>query len=176
MRRFCSLAVAAFLLPLAARADVLPTHEATSTNPLVVGKALWNALGGDDGWNHARYLRFDWIVEREASASSCARTIGIASPAAIASTASTGGKPYSVYFNVNTRAGELVSRRQEDHRLRAGQEVGQRWLRSVHQRQLLAARAVQDLRSRRLADHGGEDKGPKGEPCDVIKLTSPASG
>src|SRR2546423_5258960 len=57
MRRL--LVVAAVLLPLVAHAEAPPDRAKA------VGSALWNALGGDAGWSHARYLRFDWIVERE---------------------------------------------------------------------------------------------------------------
>ena len=171
MRRICSLVVAAFLLPLAARADVLPSHEAASTNPLVVGKALWNALGGDDGWSHARYLRFDWIVEREGKRvvarshywdrfSGRYRVDGV-----------DGGKPYSVYFNVNTRAGEAVV---------GGQKVSdaaqaKKWLDDGYEAfindsyWLLAPFKIFDP-GVSLTD-AGEQNGPSGEPCDVIKLT-----
>ena len=171
MRRFCSLAVAAFLLPLAARAEVPPAQNATSTKPVVVGKALWSALGGDDGWNRARYLRFDWIVEREGKRvvarshywdrySGRYRVDGVDE-----------GKPYSVYFNVNTRAGEAVV----DGKKVTDVAQAKKWVNDGYEAfindsyWLLAPFKIFDP-GVSLSD-GGEDKGPNGEACDVLKLS-----
>jgi hypothetical protein len=45
------------LTPAAARAE--PDAKAVA-----VGKAMWEALGGDAGWQKARYFRFDFVVEK----------------------------------------------------------------------------------------------------------------
>jgi hypothetical protein len=164
MRRSLVWALAALLLPLAARADA-PDRATT------VGKALWNALGGDEGWSHARYLRFDWIVEREGKRvvarshfwdrfSGRYRVDGVDA-----------GKPYSVYFNVNTRAGTayVAGKKIED----AAQT--KKWVDDGYEAfindsyWLLAPFKIFDP-GVTLAD-GGEDKGPGGEPCDVLKLS-----
>src|SRR3954471_5864370 len=71
MRSFYALLVAmvvpgALALPLAAHADAAPAHDANQpAHVTAVAKSLVDALGGDDGWRRARYLRFDWIVERD---------------------------------------------------------------------------------------------------------------
>ena len=107
----------------------------------------------------------------KASASSCARTIGIVSAAATASTASTRGKPYSVYFNVNTRAGEaVIDGKKITDAAQAKKYVDDGYEAFINDSYwLLAPFKIFDP-GVSLTD-GGEDKGPKGEPCDVIKLT-----
>ncbi len=171
MRSLCVLLVAA-ALPLTARADVLPTTDAVGPpRPIAVAQTLWKALGGDDGWNHARYLRFDWIVEHGGKRvvarshywdrfTGRYRVDGVDKQG-----------PYSIYFNVNTRAGEawvggkkLTDAAQTKKWLDDGYEAfinDSYWL--------LAPFKVFDP-GVTLTD-GGEDKGPKGEPCDVIKLS-----
>src|SRR5439155_16792894 len=42
-----------------------PATAEPDAKAATVGKALGNALGGDDGWSHARYLRYDFVVERD---------------------------------------------------------------------------------------------------------------
>jgi hypothetical protein len=170
MRSLCTLLLAA-ALPLAARADVLPTREAPeSPRPLAVGKALWGALGGDDGWSHARYLRFDWIVEREGKRvvarshywdrfTGRYRVDGVDKDV-----------PYSVYFNVNTKAGDawLGGKKLTDF-AQTKQWVSDGYEAFINDSYwLLAPFKVFDP-GVTLSD-GGEDKGPKGEACDVIKL------
>ena len=174
MRRFCPLAVAALLLlPHAARADVPPTRPAdpTPSHAAVVGKALWNALGGDDGWQRARYLRFDWIVERDGKRvvarshywdrwSGRYRVDGVDE-----------GKPYSVYLNVQNGTGDAVV----DGKKVTDAAQTKKWVKDGYEAfindsyWLLAPFKVFDP-GVTLSD-AGEDKGPKGEPCDVIKLT-----
>jgi len=172
MRSFCTL-VLIVLLPLAARADVLPTHDANETpKPLAVSQALWNALGGNDGWQKARYFRYDWIVERDGKQvvmrshywdrwTGRYRVDGI----------DDGGVANQYYFNVNTRAGEawLGKHKVSDpadvkKRVNDGYEAfinDSYWL--------LAPFKVQDG-GVTLSD-GGVDKGPNGETCDVLKLS-----
>lgn len=168
MRRLLPLAVVVLLLPsLPARADAPPAGN----RAVAVGKALWNALGGDDGWRRARYLRFDWIVERDGKRvvarshywdrfSGRYRVDGVDE-----------GKPYSVYFDVNTRSGVAFV---------GGQKVtdaaqAKKWLADGYEAfindsyWLLAPFKIFDP-GVILAD-GGEDKGPNGEPCDVLKLS-----
>lgn len=169
MRRL--LVAAVLLAALPARADVIPSRAADPPTPSDVGKALWSALGGDDGWNHARYLRFDWIVEREGKRlvmrshywdrfSGRYRVDGVDE-----------GKRYSIYLNVNTR-------------------LGQAWLDGKKVADAVQNKKMVDdgyeayindsywlLAPFKIFDPGvtltstGEEKGPNGEACDVLKLT-----
>ncbi|MCU1277835.1 MAG: hypothetical protein JWM53_1381, partial [bacterium] len=171
MRSFLTvLAVAA--LPLAAHADVLPAHDANeSPRPLAVGKALWNALGGDDGWNHARYLRFDWIVEREGKRvvarshywdrfTGRYRVDGVDKEG-----------PYSIYFNVNTKAGDAwVGGKKLTDTAQAKKWVNDGYEAFINDSYWLLAPFKVFDGGVTLTD-GGQDKGPKGEACDVIKLS-----
>jgi hypothetical protein len=177
MRRILvSLALAALSLPLAARADVVPSRPAArpadpTPSPLSVGKALWSALGGDDGWNHARYLRFDWIVEREGKRvvarshywdrfSGRYRVDGVDD-----------GKPYSIYFNVNTKAGEAyVDGKKVNDFAQSSKLVRDGYEAFINDSYwLLAPFKIFDPGVTLTA--AGEDKGPNGESCDVLKLT-----
>ncbi len=169
MRRLVALAV--LVLSLAARADVIPSRPVDTATPFDVGKALWNALGGDDGWKHARYLRFDWIVEREGKRvvmrshywdrfTGRYRVDGVDE-----------GKRYSIYFNVDTRLGQawldgkkVTDAVQNKKRVDDGYEAfinDSYWL--------LAPFKIFDPGVTLTAT--GDDKGPNGEACDVLKLT-----
>jgi hypothetical protein len=161
MRSLRTLALLLVLLPPAARAE-----EATA-----IGKSLWNALGGDDGWNRARYLRFDWIVEKDGKRvvarshhwdrwSGRYRVDGVDKEG-----------PYSIYFNVNTRAGEAFvgGKKVTD----AAQE--KKWVTDGYEAfindsyWLLAPFKIFDPGVTVVSD--GQDKGPNGETCDVLKLS-----
>jgi hypothetical protein len=161
------LAVAA--LPLATRADVVPSDLAHQ-QAKAAGKALWNALGGDDGWNHARYLRFDWIVEREGKRvvarshywdrfTGRYRVDGVDKEGA-----------YSVYFNVNSKEGDAwVAGKKLTDAAQKKKWVGDGYEAFINDSYwLLAPFKVFDP-GVTLSD-GGQDKGPNGEACDVIKL------
>ncbi|MCU1279268.1 MAG: hypothetical protein JWM53_2814 [bacterium] len=171
MRSFFLILALAVMAP-AARADVAASKPAEDAQrPVAVAKALWNALGGDDGWNHARYLRFDWIVEREGKRvvmrahywdrfSGRYRVDGVDKEG-----------PYSVYFDVNTRAGDawVAGKKVTDAAQR------KKWVDDGYEAfindsyWLLAPFKVFDP-GVTLAD-GGQDKGPNGEACDVLKLS-----
>ena len=168
MRSLLTVLLAA-ALPLAARAEAPPASDAPRAQ--AVGKALWNALGGDDGWNRARYLRFEWIVERDgkrlvARTHSWDRYTGRYRVDGVDKE-----QPYSVYFNINTRAGEAIvgGKRVTD----AAQ--AKKWLDDGYEAfindsyWLLAPFKIFDPGV--ALSYGGEDKGPKGEACDVLKLS-----
>lgn len=168
-----SLLALVLLVPCAARADVLPSHDANETpKPLAVGQELWKALGGDDGWKSARYFRYDWIVERDGKRvvmrshywdrwSGRYRVDGVDEK----------GTPYAVYFNANTRAGDawVAGKKVTDF------EQKKKWLGDGYEAfindsyWLLAPFKVFDP-GVALTD-GGTDRGPNGETCDVIKLS-----
>lgn len=137
-----------------------------------IGKEVWNALGGDAGWNQARYLRFDFIVERGGKQlvkrahywdrfSGRYRVDGVDDK----------GARYRVYFNVGTRVGEawvndvkLTDVAQAKKRIDEGYEAfinDSYWL--------LAPYKLFDAGVN--LSYAGEDKGPSGEACDVLKLS-----
>jgi hypothetical protein len=176
MRSFGILLVLA-LLPLGARADTradahADAHaDAAPPRQTIVARALWNALGGDDGWNRARYLRFDWIVEKDGKRvvarshywdrfTGRYRVDGVDKEG-----------PYSVYLDVNKRTGQawVAGKKLTD----AAQN--QKWVDDGYgafindSYWLLAPFKVFDP-GVTLAD-GGEEKGPNGEVCDVLKLS-----
>src|SRR5262245_53186418 len=103
------LACALSLLSSVALADVLPSRPADDghARAVSVGKQMWNALGGDDGWNHARYLRFDFVVERGGKRALVRSHYWdrFSGRYRVDGTDEKTG-PWSVYFNVNTRTGE----------------------------------------------------------------------
>jgi len=155
----------ALLAPLPARAEAPPAHV------IAVGKELWRALGGDDGWQRARYLRFDWIVERDGKRvvmrshrwdrwSGRYRVDGVDKEG-----------PYSVYFDVKSRAGVAFvgGKRVPDG------AAAKKWLDDGYEAYindsywLLAPFKIFDP-GVVLAD-GGQDKGPHGEACDILKLS-----
>jgi hypothetical protein len=164
----------ALALPVAAVADVIPRpprieSERRATD---VAKELWNALGGDDGWNHARYLRFDWIVERGGKRvvarshywdrfTGRYRVDGVDEKAG----------PYSVYLNVNTRSGDAWV---GGKKLTDAAEI-KKWVNDGYEAFINDSYWL--LAPFKLLDPGvtlaydGEDKGPGGEACDVVKLS-----
>ncbi|HEX6835514.1 MAG TPA: hypothetical protein VF334_03020, partial [Polyangia bacterium] len=172
MRRLFVLVVAVLLAPLAARADVIPSRPADPTpSPLEVGKALWSALGGDDGWSHARYLRFDWIVEREGKRVVARSHYWDRFTGRYRVDGVDEGKKYSVYLNVNTRLGQawLDGKKVGDAVLNK-KTVDDGYEAFINDSYwLLAPFKVFDP-GVALTD-GGTDKGPNGETCDVIKLS-----
>ena len=86
-----------------------PAAAEPDAKAATVGKALWNALGGDDGWSHARYLRYDFVVERDGKklvtrAHYWDRWTGRYRVDARDKTG-----PTTVYFDVNTKKGDAFA-------------------------------------------------------------------
>ncbi len=166
------LAVALLPLSSAARADVVPSRPAEeSPSPLAVGKALWNALGGDDGWSHARYLRFDWIVEREGKRVVARSHYWDRFSGRYRVEGEDGGKRYAIYFNVNNKNGDVFV----DGKKVTDPAQASKWLNDGYEAfindsyWLLAPFKIFDPGV--TLTSGGSDKGPNGEACDVLKLT-----
>jgi hypothetical protein len=162
MRILRTIVIALALSSTAAHAD----DKATA-----VGKQLWAALGGDDGWQHARYLRFDWIVERPGKPpivrshywdrwSGRYRVDGEDKEGA-----------YRVYFNVNTKKGEAwIGGKKLSDAAQAKKWVDDGYEAFINDSYwLLAPFKIFDPGVN--LGYAGEDKGPNGEVCDVLKLT-----
>jgi len=171
MRSLCLVALV--MVPLAARADVLPTRDANETpHPLAVGDELTKAMGGREGWAKARFFRFDWIVEKDgkrvvARSHYWDRWDG---------RYRVDGKDekegaYSVYFNVNSKDGVAFV----DGKRVTDAAQAKKWLADGYEAfindsyWLLTPFKIFDG-GVTVAD-GGVDKGPDGAPCDVIKLS-----
>ncbi len=136
-----------------------------------VGKQLWNALGGDDGWQRARYLRFDWIVERDGKRVVARSHYWDRWTGRYRVDGEDKEGAYRVYFNVNTKEGDawLGGKKLTDAAQR------KKWLDDGYEAfindsyWLLAPFKIFDGGVK--LDYGGEDKGPHGEACDVLKLS-----
>jgi hypothetical protein len=162
-----------FATPRPARADVIPSRDANQTpRQITVGEALLKAMGGRAAWSRARYFQFDWIVEKEGKRvvmrshhwdrwNGRYRVDGTDEK----------GVAWSVWFNVNTRAGTAVV---------GGQKVtdaaqAKKWLDDGYEAYindsywLLAPFKVFDPGV--SVGDGGVEKGPNGEPCDVLTLS-----
>jgi len=171
MRSLCLVALV--MVPLAARADVLPTRDANETpHPLAVGEELTKAMGGREGWAKARFFRFDWIVEKDgkrvvARSHYWDRWDG---------RYRVDGKDekegaYSVYFNVNSKDGVAFV----DGKRVTDAAQAKKWLADGYEAfindsyWLLAPFKVFDPGV--SIGYDKVDKGPNGETCDVIKLS-----
>lgn len=159
--------IVAVALPVSARADA----PAKPSEAPAVAKALWSALGGDDGWQRARYLRFDWIVERDGKRVVARSHYWDRYTGRYRVDGVDKDKPYSVYFNINTRAGNAWV---------GGKPVtdaaqSKKWLEDGYgafindSYWLLAPFKVFDPGV--SLEDGGKDKGPHGEACSVLKLS-----
>jgi hypothetical protein len=153
---------------------LLPAPARSESDPkaVEVGKQMWSALGGDSGWNGARYLRFDFVVTRDGNPiTSRAHYWDRFTGKYRVDGVDKGGAPYSIYFNVHSREGEAFVN-------------GKKVVDAAEQKKWLdlAYKAfINDtywlLAPYKLFDPGvnleyiGEDKGPAGEPCDVIRLS-----
>src|SRR5260221_11528011 len=76
---------------------------------VTVGKAMWSALGGDAGWNRARYFRFDFVVDRQGKHGAPRQHYWdrFSGRYRVDGTDKAGAR-FSVYFNTSTRPGEVV--------------------------------------------------------------------
>jgi hypothetical protein len=164
--------VLTLLIAVAGSLWAAPAPEESDAEAVAVGKQMWNALGGDQGWNGARYLRFDFVVTRDGGAvTSRAHYWDRFTGRYRVDGVDKAGAPYSVYFNVHTREGEAFvnGKRVED----AAEQT--KWL------DLAYKAFINDtywlLAPYKLFDPGvhlayiGQDRGPNNEPCDVVKLS-----
>src|SRR5438067_6637105 len=72
---------------------------------LAVGKVMWNALGGDAGWQKARYFRFDFVVEKGGKRVDSRAHYWDRFSGRYRVEGEEKGKPWRVYMNVNDKTG-----------------------------------------------------------------------
>jgi hypothetical protein len=136
-----------------------------------VSRELIAALGGEGTWEKARQFQFDFVVEREGKAvarfsHTWDRYTG---DYRLTGTDKTGA-PFAVYFNVNTRQGQVfVNGKSVEGEPRAGhlESAYGRFINDTYW--LLAPWKVFDPGVNRAYD--GEKPCPDGVMCDVLKLT-----
>jgi hypothetical protein len=127
-----------------------PAAAEPDARAVAVGKQLWSALGGDDGWNHARYLRYDFVVEKEGKKLVTRAHYWDRWSGRYRVDAQDKVGPTTVYLDVNTKKGDAFAAGAKiTDAARAGRR--RRGLRGVHQRHVLAARALQGVRPGRHA-------------------------
>ena len=136
-----------------------------------VARELIAALGGEAGWEKARQLRFDFVVEREGTRAAefhhvwdrytgDYRLLG----------RDKSGAPYAIYFNVNTHDGVAFSNGKPvegEEKKKLIENAYGRFINDTYW--LLAPWKVFDPGVHR--DYDGEKPGPDGSLCDVIRLS-----
>lgn len=163
------LALATFLVSSMARAEADPRAVA-------VGKSMWTSLGGDSGWNRARYFRFDFVVEAQGKkipprAHYWDRFTGRYRQDGTDKT----GNKYSAFFNVNTRAGQAFVNGKKLEEAEAKTLIDKAYGGFINDTYwLLAPYKIFDPGVNLAYD--GQVKGPHGETCDVLKLSFESVG
>jgi hypothetical protein len=155
------------LVVLAADAPLARADEKADA----LGRELIAALGGQGAWEKARQFQFDFVVEREGKvlarfSHAWDRYTGDYRLTGMDKT----GAPFAVYFNVNTRQGQvLVNGRSVEGEPRAGhlENAYERFINDTYW--LLAPWKVFDPGVNRAYD--GEKPCPEGGTCDVLKLS-----
>jgi hypothetical protein len=157
----------ALLLSAAARAD----NAANDPRAVAVGKAMWQALGGDAGWGQARYFRFDFVVDKGGKAVSTRSHYWDRFSGRYRVEGMEKGKPWRVYFNVNDKSGVAFV---DGKRVTDAAET-KKWMEDAY------GAFINDsywlLAPYKLFDPGvtlayaGEEKAPGGQDCDVVKLS-----
>jgi hypothetical protein len=154
--------VTAVLLALPARAD---------ERAAAVGKEVWQALGGDAAWNQARYLRFDFVVERGGKALLTRAHYWDRFSGRYRVDGSDGKSAWRVYMNLNDKTGVAFV----DGKKVSDAAKSARWIKDGYEAFINDSYWL--LAPYKLFDPGvnlayaGKDKGPHGERCDVLKLT-----
>ncbi|HYR45360.1 MAG TPA: hypothetical protein VER78_00045 [Thermoanaerobaculia bacterium] len=165
MRRAAMLLVAFLFTSAAANADE-PDAKADA-----IGKELIAALGGQEAWEKARQLQFDFVVENEG------KVAGRRSHAwdrytgdcRLTGTDKTGA-PYAVYFNVNTKEGKAFVNGKPAEGEAADALVKSSYGRFINDTfWLLAPWKIFDPGVHRRYE--GEKPCPSGGVCDVVKLS-----
>jgi hypothetical protein len=164
MKTIAALAVSLLLLPT-------PAATADDARADAVARQLRDAMGGTEGWNRARFLRFDFIVWKDGkNAASFShwwdrfdgryRVEGVGKD----------GKKWKAVFNVNTREGDYFAdgvRTDGEARKKGLEEAYDRFINDTYW--LLAPWKTMDPGVHR--DYVGIVKDADGHDCDEIKLS-----
>jgi hypothetical protein len=138
---------------------------------VAVGKAMWEALGGDAGWQKARYFRFDFVVEKGGKPVATRAHYWDRYTGRYRVDGEEKGKPWRVYLNVNDKTGVAFV----DGKKVTDAAQTKKWLEDAYgafindSYWLLAPYKIFDPGV--SLSYAGEDKGPAGETCDVLKLS-----
>ncbi|MGH9366504.1 MAG: hypothetical protein ACRD3M_02370 [Thermoanaerobaculia bacterium] len=136
-----------------------------------LGRELVAALGGEGTWEKARQFRFDFVVEREGKAiarfsHAWDRYTGDYRLTGMDKTEA----PFAVFFNVNTRRGEVFVNRKSVEGDPQAEQLTSAYERFINDTYwLLAPWKVFDPGVVRTYE--GEKPCPDGGVCDVLKLT-----
>lgn len=155
------------LLWIAAGAPAASADEKADS----LGRDLIAALGGQGAWEKARQFQFDFVVEREGKA---VARFSHAWDRYTGDYRLTGndktGAPFAVYFNVNTRAGQVFVNGKSVEGEQAALHLQNAYERFINDTYwLLAPWKVFDPGVRRTYD--GEKPCPEGGVCEVLKLS-----
>jgi hypothetical protein len=152
---------------------VTATPAAAEPDPkaVTVGKQLWSALGGDDGWSHARYLRYDFVVEKEGKKLVTRSHYWDRWTGRYRVDARDKVGPTTVYLDVNTKKGDAFAAGAKiTDAARAKAAVDDAYGAYINDMYwLLAPYKVFDPGVTLV--HAGEEKSAAGEACDVLKLS-----
>ena len=169
MRR--SWALALFLAALIAAANDSPLAAANDPRAEQVGHAMIDAMGGQAGWDHARYFRFDFTVVRDGKkVASFSHYWDRYTGRYRVEGEDPGGVPWKAYFNVNTREGDYWvngAKTEGDARAKGLERAYGRFINDTYW--LLAPWKIFDPGV--SLEYVGEAQGVSGNPCDEIKLS-----
>jgi len=83
--------------------------QSTNTRAVAVVDEMMKAMGGPEAWEQARYLRFDWVVERESQQMAYVRHLWDRYEGRYRVEWTTReGVKLAVLFNLNTRSGKVL--------------------------------------------------------------------
>ena len=155
----------------------LPTsaQAPTDARAIAVVDDMMKAMGGMDGWERTRFLRFDWVVERDGKTVAYVRHLWDRYQGRYrVEWESRDGKKMAALFNVNSRDGQVYVNGE-----RARDEDEQKYLDQAY------GRFINDsywlLMPWKLKDPGvhlryyGEEK-LDGETCDVVQVSFESVG
>jgi hypothetical protein len=159
------IVAAALALPAsAARAD-------EDARAVAVGKAAWQALGGDAGWAQARYLRFDFVVDKGGKRLVTRAHYWDRFSGRYRVDGEEGGKPWRVYLDVKDRSGVAFREGKrvtdESERARLVKDGYEAFINDSYW--LLAPYKMFDPGVH--LGYAGVEQAPRGETCDVVKLS-----
>jgi hypothetical protein len=148
-----------------------PASAEPDARAVTVGKAMWAALGGDAGWNQARYLRFDFVVDVGGTRKAARSHYWDRWKGRYRVEGADKEHHWAAYFDVNSRAGKaFVDGKPVSDEAQAKKILDDAYGAYINDTYwLLAPYKVFDPGVN--LSWAGEEKGPHGETCDVLKLS-----